>query len=119
MQRSRAAKRTSQYSAWIRPMPAQAPLMAAIIGFGDPSAWCIGRRPVRTSSPAAALRSNAAMSIPGQNAVPAPVTTMARTSAAAAASSSRVKYWCSIATLHAFLRSGLCRVTVATPPATS
>ena len=59
------------------------------------------------------------MSIPGQNARPDPVTTMARTSAALAASSRRAKYWCSIATLHAFLRSGLCNVTVATPSETS
>ncbi len=100
-------------------MPAHAPLMAAIIGFGMLSAWCIGRRPVRSSPPEAAVSPSAAMSIPGQNARPAPVTTMARTSAAPAASSRRAKYWCSIARLQAFLRSGLCSVTVATPSATS
>ena len=40
-----------------------------------------GGGPPRTISPAAAVCSSAAMSIPGQNARPAPVTTMARTSA--------------------------------------
>ena len=38
MRAPRAANRRSQYNAWISPMPAHAPLIAAIIGFGMLSA---------------------------------------------------------------------------------
>ena len=38
MRAPRAANRRSQYKLWISPIPAHAPLMAAIIGFGMLSA---------------------------------------------------------------------------------
>ena len=39
-----AAKRTSQTSAWIRPMPAQAPFSAAMIGLAMVVGYVAGRR---------------------------------------------------------------------------
>ena len=55
------------------------------------------------------------MSKPGQNDVPAPVSTPTRTAGSVSAAASTSKYRFSIAAVHAFRRSGRFRVNVATP----
>lgn len=74
------ANRTSHMSAWLNPMPAQAPLTAATTGFGKDmgrvrgGSWSVGQG--RAPDEAA---SRTLMSIPGQKLRPAPVSTTART----------------------------------------
>jgi hypothetical protein len=58
------------------------------------------------------------MSAPAQKPLPAPVTTITRTSAELAHSSSNPKYARSISAVHAFSRSGRLRVSTATPSST-
>ncbi len=84
-------KRMSQTNAWISPMPAAAPLIAPTIGLGICRGSVIGqRRRLAVGVPPAAAAS-ACMSRPGQNDRPAPVTTIVRTSAFAAASTNAWK----------------------------
>ncbi len=73
---------------WIIPMPAAAPLMAAMTGLGIDSGRVMGqRRSVPDGLPSLAASSSTCMSRPGQNDRPAPVTTMTRTSGSSAAAS--------------------------------
>lgn len=97
-------------------MPAQAPLTAAISGFGMVRLLYIGTRAWRLRDwPGCAFCSRRWTSMPGQKALPAPVMITTRTAGSAAASSRSAKKRRSMGMLHAFLRSGRLRVTVATP----
>ena len=87
----RAAKRISAAQAWIRPMPAQPPLMATITGLGMVRAKVIGRRAAVRCVPPSTTSDSTCMSIPGQNDRPAPVTTTTRTWGSSAASPSASK----------------------------
>ncbi len=71
-----------------RPMPAQAPLIAAMIGFGIVVGNQMGlSRPTAPGSSESAPPWRLSMSAPAHQPRPAPVTTMTRTSGSAAASS--------------------------------
>jgi hypothetical protein len=88
------ANRTSHISAWVSPMPAQAPLIAAMTGLRSVATKYGCRSPtivVMSVSPlvlAFSIDDRSPMSAPAQNARPAPVTMIARTSASASAASS-------------------------------
>ncbi len=79
-----AAKRTWQNSACTSPTPAHAPLIAPMSGLGKVRGTSTGR--CGKLAPSTARSPSRAMSAPGQNVVPAPVTTTARTVGSAAAS---------------------------------
>lgn len=77
---SGTANRTSHISAWLNPMPAQAPLTAATTGFGkDMGRVRGGRRSVGHGLAPEDAPSSTLMSMPGQKLRPAPVSTTART----------------------------------------
>ena len=114
----RAANRTSHISAWVSPIPAQAPLIAAISGLRNSrGAYCGRRADMFTGRPATSA--SLPMSRPGQNDVPAPVSTPTRTAGSVSAAASTSKYRFSIAAVHAFRRSGRFSVNVATPSAST
>ena len=84
------AKRRSQFIAATNPMPAQAPLIAAMIGFGMDRGNVNGlRRCGLVVAPVCALSASTLASMPGQKLRPAPVTTMTRTASSSPHSSSR------------------------------
>ncbi len=116
-----AANRRSHDRAWIRPMPAQAPLTTAMVGLRNERAWVMGR--VRHAGLSAAgpcdTLSRWPISIPGQKLLPAPVTSTTRTAGSSSQASSRSKKARSISSVQAFFRSGRCRVSVAMPLSTS
>ena len=114
----RAANRTSHISAWVSPIPAHAPLIAAISGLRNSrGAYCGRRADMFTGRPATSA--SLLMSMPGQNDVPAPVSTPTRTAGSASAAASRSKYRFSIGAVHALRRSGRFSVNVATPSAST
>lgn len=82
------ANRMSHISAWLKPMPAQAPLTAATTGLGKDmgrlrgGSWSVGQGRAPEDAPSSTL-----MSIPGQKLRPAPVSTTARTRGSASARS--------------------------------
>lgn len=80
--------RTSHISAWLNPMPAQAPLTAATTGLGnDMGRVRGGSRSVGHGRAPEDAPSSTLMSIPGQKLRPAPVRTTARTRVSASARS--------------------------------
>lgn len=90
-----AANRTSHISAWVRPMPAQAPLIAAMTGLRRVVRKNACRSPTiaeRSASPALSTVADpmlfrSPMSAPAQKARPLPVMTIARTAGSASARS--------------------------------
>ncbi len=80
------ANRTSHMRAWLKPMPAQAPLTAATRGLGnDMGRVRGGSRSVGHGRAPEDAPSSTLMSMPGQKLRPAPVRTTARTAGSASA----------------------------------
>jgi hypothetical protein len=121
------ASRTSIGKVIVAPMPIDAPLTAAMIGFFR--SWMRSAStppPSRGGVPGpsvGAVGSNAPappeMSAPAQNARPSPVTTTARTSSSASISSSTARNSRIVRARNALSLSGRANVTVATWSATS
>ena len=94
----------------------QVPLIAATTGLGDASTSLISDS--RFGSAIALGEPNSLMSAPPENALPAPVTTMALTAASASARSMAAANWRRVSRPRP-LTGGLSRVTTATAPCTA
>jgi hypothetical protein len=117
----------SQARAVSAPSPDAAPFTAAITGLGQvcSRAWvrctrCWRCQPLKPTSPAGAFMrlSMPAMSPPAQKALPAPVSTTARTARSAPMRSSASMNSLRIASLIALRLSGRLKARVAMPPCT-
>ena len=109
-----AAKRTSQQSASASPSPTQAPLTAAMTGFGYRSTDVRGgREPVPVLRPRATAQCVAVSA--GADPRPAPVTTSARGGVVGREQIEQLVPRASIAGVHALSDSGRLSVSVATP----
>jgi hypothetical protein len=94
--------------------------IAAIMGFGTVAGKMAGCRSCgRVSVAPVEIPDSAPESMPGQNVLPAPVTTIARTPGSAVHRRSSAKYSSSMGTDQEFRRSGRFQVRTATPSSMS
>jgi hypothetical protein len=110
-----AANRTSADSASTNPIPAHAPLIAAITGLRKSESDDAGRDGGRSGLVDVERSLSDSMSIPGQKPRPAPVSTTTRTAGSSSSPSTTSKNRRCMVHVQAFIRLGRFRVTVATP----
>jgi len=125
---SGAAMMKSQASAMSRPSPIAGPLTAAIVIWSAPASavtnaavWCCLRQPRIATSPAgcSSRRRMPLTSPPAQNALPAPVRMITRTSSSSDSAASSTRSASRMPSSSAFRACGRFRVSTATGPFTA